>query len=334
VDFDKIDLRTFAPDVPMLIQFHGGAFVMGECHDTFLITETARLVQNAPKQNNNSNSNSNNDNDNNNDNGHSRPSSSDLITVSVEYSLAPENPFPLGIMDGLSVIDYLLNDTNNNNNNNTNTRKAVHISGISAGANVSLVTGLESFRRFPGKILSIQASCPGLNPACDTMSYYMNKNVGPNLEFLHWSWQAYLGLEQQTQTQTPSDDDSNNDNETQLEKVLRKDSNYSSWNKWKTDHPSKGLQRLVNPALDVPEGLNNCNDDDDETKNTAPVIIVRFNRGDPLMDDGQEIADALNTANANTARYFKETGLHCDQTYNANAPSENWKVWSEAVFGG
>ena len=83
VDFDKIDLRTFAPDVPMLIQFHGGFFVMGECHDTFLITETARLVQNAPKQN----------------------TPSDLITVSVEYGLAPKihsqseswTDFPLSI---------------------------------------------------------------------------------------------------------------------------------------------------------------------------------------------------------------------------------------------
>jgi len=320
VDFDKIDLRTFAPDVPMLIQFHAGAMIMGGCHDSWLIDEATRLVQNAPKQN----------------------TPSDLITVSVEYGLAPENPFPIGIMDGLSVIDYLLNDNDTTNTTTTtNARKAVHISGISAGANVSLVTGLESFRRFPGKILSIHAQSPFLNPAGDTMSYYMNKNVSPSTQFLRWSWQAYLGLEQQTQKQTPSDDDSNsdngidndNDNETQLEKVLRKDSNYSSWNKWKADHPSKAIQRLVNPALDVPDGLNIMSCNDDGTKNAAPKIILRYNMGDPLMDDGKDIVDALKTANAN-ASYFKEMGLHCKQAYNADAPNENWKIWSEAVFGG
>ena len=90
----------------------------------------------------------------------------------------------------------------------------------------------------------------------------MNKNVSPNTQCLRWCWQAYLGLEKQKQTPSvgnDNDNDNGNGNETQLETVLGKDSNYSSWNKWKADHPSKALQWLANPALDVPEGLNIMN---------------------------------------------------------------------------
>ena len=325
VEFDKIDLRTFAPDVPMLIFFHGGGLTLGGCHDSILIDEATRLVQNAATTKQRSND----DDDDNNDNNNGRSSSSPpgIITVSVEYGLAPEDPFPIAIMDGLSVIEYLLSEAESNNN----IRKAVHITGNSAGANISLVTGLESFRRYPGKILSIQAQSPFLNPAGDTMSYYMNKNVFPDTQWLRWCWEAYLGLENQNQKQTTSDNnDNNNDNETNnhaLEKILRKDSNYSSWNKWKADHPSKALHRLVNPVLDMPEGL------DDEA--IAPKIILRYNIGDPLQDDGEDIVNALKHKKAANASYFKQTGLHCHigTIYNADALNEFWKIWSEAIFG-
>jgi acetyl esterase/lipase len=309
VEFEKIDLRNFAPDVPVLIQFHGGGFVCGGMHDSLSIGEAAKLVQMAEQNN-------------------------DLITISVDYGLSPENPFPIAVMDGLSVIDYLLSGTNN-------TRK-VHITGISAGSSLALITGLESFRKYPGRILSIQSQCPFLNPAGDTMSYYMNQNTFPSMTWLRWCWRVYLQLEAPPELS----EDSHEQNPT-LEEVLRKDSNYSSWNKWKTKHPSKAVQRLVYPTLDLPESLND--------KKNAPKIIIRVNLADPLYDDGKEIADALKNAKADIIYlsyddekeigdalkkakpdiiFFQSTGLHVDPLANVEETNKIYKIWSDTIFGG
>ena len=78
------------------------------------------------------------------------PNNNELITISVDYGLAPEHPFPVAVMDGLSVIEYLLSGDNNT--------RAVHISGVSAGSSLSLIIGLESFRQYPGRVLSIAVS--------------------------------------------------------------------------------------------------------------------------------------------------------------------------------
>lgn len=291
VGFGKIDWRKFAPDVPVLLQFHGGAMILGGPHDYLLIQETARLVENA-----------------------STASPPDVITICVDYGLGPDDPFPLGIMDALSVIDYLLDDNSS--------RESIHLSGMSAGANVSLVAGLEGFRKYPGKISSIQAQSPFVNPAGDSMSYYMNQAVFPYVNFLRWGWRAYLGLEKKTETSNDNDDN----HESELEKVLRKDSNYSSWKTWKVHYPSEALHRLVNPALGIPEGLHGDN---------APTIIVRYNMGDPLHDDGKMVLEALKQKAYANASFYEERNLHCNVwgPYDASAPQEYWKIWSEAIFG-
>jgi acetyl esterase/lipase len=309
VEFEKIDLRNFAPDVPVLIQFHGGGFVSGGMHDALSIGEVAKLVQMAEQNN-------------------------DLITISVDYGLSPENPFPIAVMDGLSVIDYLLSGANS-------TRK-VHITGISAGSSLSLITGLESFRKYPGRILSIQSQCPFINPAGDTMSYYMNQNTFPAMTWLRWCWRVYLHLEA-----PPELSEDSHEQKPTLEEVLRKDSNYLSWNKWKTKHPSKAVQRLVYPTLDLPESLND--------ENNAPKIIIRVNLADPLYDDGKEIADALKNANADIIflsyddekeswdalknakadiTFFQNTGLHVDfLAANVKESKKIFKIWSDTIFG-
>jgi acetyl esterase/lipase len=286
VEFEKIDLRNFAPDVPVLVQFHGGGFVAGGMHDALSISEVTKLVQMAEQNN-------------------------DLITISVDYALSPENPFPIAVMDGLSVIDYLLSGTNI-------TRK-VHITGISAGSSLSLITGLESFRKYPGRILSIQSQCPFLNPAGDTMSYYMNQNTFPDMTWIRWCARVYLHLE------APPELSEDSHEQPTLEEVLRKDSNYLSWNKWKTKHPSKAVQRLVDPTLDLPESLNDEND--------APKIIIRVNLADPLHDDGKEIADALKKAQADIT-FLQNTGLHVDVlAANTKESKKIFKIWSDTIFG-
>jgi acetyl esterase/lipase len=58
-------------------------------------------------------------------------------------SLAPECPFPAGIVDCLSVMDDILSLTS----------APVNVGGISAGANFAAVVSMEIHRKYgPGKI--------------------------------------------------------------------------------------------------------------------------------------------------------------------------------------
>ena len=291
VDFDKIEWKTFSPDVPLLIQFHGGGFCIGGNDEQSLIIDTARIVQNAPSS-----------------------SSPNVITVSVNYGLAPEDPFPIGIMDALSVVDYFLKDST--------PRDGIHISGLSAGANIALVAGFEGFRRFPGKIISIQAQSPLVDPSGDSMSYYMNQKAYPSPTWLRWCWRIYLGLEHHEPLQTNPQDKQT------LTSVLREDSNHSSWKKWRIDNTSEALHRLVNPLLGIPEGL------DVNASRKNPTILLRYNKGDPLHDDGKYCEDTLRAKAGTNAKIFVQSGLHCDVAgpYDMKEPGEFWKIWSDVVF--
>lgn len=63
--------------------------------------------------------------------------------MSVDYSLAPERPFPFGVIDAISVVEFFVK---------SNPNRKIHISGISAGGNLALVSGLESHRKYPGRV--------------------------------------------------------------------------------------------------------------------------------------------------------------------------------------
>lgn len=245
----------------------------------------------------------------------------ELITISVDYGLAPEHPFPVAVMDGLSVIEYLLSGDNNT--------RAVHISGVSAGSSLSLIIGLESFRQYPGRVVSIESQCPMLNPAANTRSYYMNQNCFPAMIWLRWCWRAYLSLDDDVPP-TPSSEE---EDPSSLEAVLRKDSNYSAWNTWKTKHPSKGVQRLVHPIIDLPDGL----DPTTAMQNrTPPKITIRVNLADPLHDDGKEVADALIRDKKADLLFFQNIGLHVDTAVSANQGENDklFKIWAQKIFGG
>jgi len=83
VDFQDIDIRKLAAsNVPILVQFHGGGMVVGVCHDHLLVQETVDLIRNAPE------------------NGR------DLIVISVDYRLAPDHPFPLGIITFILFFSF------------------------------------------------------------------------------------------------------------------------------------------------------------------------------------------------------------------------------------
>ena len=66
-----------------------------------------------------------------------------VILISVEYCLAPEYPFPAAIIDALTVINYLME---------SNPTAKIHISGVSSGGHIALVSGMETFRKFPHQL--------------------------------------------------------------------------------------------------------------------------------------------------------------------------------------
>jgi acetyl esterase/lipase len=291
-EVNKLDLKSFAQEVPLVIQFHGGGQVIGTAHSELLIMETAELVSNFVKGIDKKGNTS------------ATIPSADIVTISVEYGLSPKEPFPVAIMDSLSVVDYLLEE---------NPSRKIHLSGISAGANISLVAGLESYRRYPGRILSIQAQCPMLNPAGDTMSYYMNQHVFPSTNWLRWCWRAYLGLDFPPSSKaTPRS----------VEEALRDESNYETWKVWKETHTT-ALHRLIDPHFDLPEKLDS---------NDAPKIFVRINMGDPMYNDGYEFARAVLEKQAHVT-LFSDKGIHCSPSIHNNADYQRiMSLWSKAVF--
>lgn len=227
----------------------------------------------------------------------------DVITISVEYGLAPEHMFPVAIMDALSVVEHMLAN---------NTLRKIHFSGESAGGNISIVAGLESFRKYPGRILSIQSQCPMLDPAGDTMSYYMNQNVFPDMNWLRWCWRAYLGLK----VDEPSG------NPTSVKQALQKDSNYNSWKEWRQKH-SKSIQRLIDPSFDLPvlDGEN------------APKILVQMNMADPMYDEEKRFVSVLSKSKADLV-IMDQKGMHCSigGHHDPEVHVEDMKKWARAIF--
>ncbi|KAL3904309.1 MAG: hypothetical protein SGILL_010117 [Bacillariaceae sp.] len=285
LEIKELDLSTFAPDTPMLLQFHGGALILGGAHKTELLNTTADLVSTHAEEN-----------------GTTPPN---LVTISIEYGLAPELQFPVAIMDSLSVVDYLLASTND---------RKIHVSGESAGGNISCIVAMEAYRKFPGRILSLEAQCPMISPSSDSMSFYMNQNLFPEPLMLRWGWRAYLGLD------APKHE---NAVPTTVQEAIRKDSNYTTWEDWKGKY-SKSLLRLVEPIVDLPEGL--------ERKN-APKIIIRLNKGDPLHDEAKMLVERFEKYNSNLS-YFDDMGLHCS-VGGINDPDGHKQImitWGNVLF--
>jgi acetyl esterase/lipase len=274
---EKLDFAKLPEDVPLVVYFHGGGLVIGQPNDTQLAEEVYNLASDYKKK-------------------HGEDKVRKIITVSVDYSKGPEYPFPAGIIDALSVIDHILNQ---------DPSRKIHIYGVSAGGNIAMAAGLESFRKYPGRISSISAVVPMICPASDSKSYYMNENSGgaAPAKWLRWSWRAYLQLDPPPNEEKESENEDEDkipdmDKEKSVRDLLRKDSNHTSWTKSKW-YESK-VRRLAEPMHDLPTGLDQDN---------APKILVATNAADPLLDDGEAIADALKQKGAKVA-YLKSPGSH------------------------
>ncbi|WP_185806881.1 alpha/beta hydrolase [Bacillus salinus] len=103
---DDIKIRVYTPDleknVPCLIYFHGGGWVIGniDSHDAL-----CRVIANE----------------------------SHCVVVSVDYSLAPENRFPVGLEDCYRAVEWIYSHAENLHIN----RNKLIVGGDSAGGNLT-----------------------------------------------------------------------------------------------------------------------------------------------------------------------------------------------------
>lgn len=144
----------------VLVYFHGGAFYGGEpANNTALL----KLVADR----------------------------SHCEILNVDYSLAPENPAPAGILDGLAVVQSLLKD---------NPNLQIAIAGDSAGANIA--TAVASINRQLGneQINQQLLLYPVTAPGCDHDSQLWDVNAFPIVADQQTRFKNYHDLFKQLDT--------------------------------------------------------------------------------------------------------------------------------------
>jgi acetyl esterase/lipase len=256
----NIDLGRLSLDVPFIIQFFGG-MTIGTNSDVAsmkIAHSVAEFHTQDPR----------------------------FVFACVSYSQTPEFPFPTAVIQALTAVSYILEKLPKH--------KKVFIFGYSAGANLATVVTLEMHRQYPGRIQSAAILCPMLNPAANSLSYYLNqKSMYFSVEWLRWCWRVYLGL---SEPEVPPSIDPS-------KKLTREDqlnlgSNHVAW---ENSSQRKGkYARLVNPMLDMPSQLNEAH---------APRFLVTTNEGDPLRDDGLELVQKLRTEGASLV-HLAHKGSH------------------------
>jgi acetyl esterase len=113
VNSEKIPVRIYTPEdgdkFPIIIYSHGGSWISGnlDTHDNVC----RKLSQNTK-----------------------------AIVISVDYRLAPENPFPIGLNDVYNVLQWTYKNANSINGDESH----IAIAGDSAGGNLSAAVSLMS----------------------------------------------------------------------------------------------------------------------------------------------------------------------------------------------
>lgn len=108
-------------NVPIILYFHGGGFVVGNPRDYF-----PNFIQSLLKKQASSH-------------GKVLP----VLLASVKYRLCPEHPFPAAVIDCLSTTKEIIERYPKND---------IHIVGFSAGGNLATTVGFECTRQYPGRV--------------------------------------------------------------------------------------------------------------------------------------------------------------------------------------
>lgn len=281
-----VDLSGLPTDVPFILGFHGGGLTFGSAYAQDLLDVLLKLLEERK-----------------------RP----VIFASVEYSLAPEYPFPAAVEEALACVDHF---------HTMYPHRPIHLLGNSAGGYLATVATMELVRKSPGAIASALIMCPMLNPASDTLSTYLNSQSSyvPH-QYHSWCWRAYLQLADSKDTE-PIDERT-----ATLDEKCAQNSNRTTWNESpiKQQGVKKSLERLIQPTVDLPSSSSLKGAD-------APMIILTSNRADLLYSEDQELAEQLQRLGANMT-YLDHKGSHTIGTLlDPAACRELVHAWGVALY--
>ncbi|MGG5505536.1 MULTISPECIES: alpha/beta hydrolase [unclassified Myroides] len=159
----NIRLRTYCPtdqtELPVLLYFHGGAFIYGtpEQYD-FIFYELASALQ--------------------------------LIVVSVDYRLAPEHPFPAALHDGYDALRWLSTQAHTLGGNNNN----LSVGGSSAGGTIAASLAQYTLDQKEITIRHQYLIYPPLDHRLQTSSMELLGDAPmQSKRAATWMWHHYLG---------------------------------------------------------------------------------------------------------------------------------------------
>lgn len=157
-----LPLRIYKPrecaQLPVLLYFHGGGFVVGDLamNDGFNRTLCNSL---------------------------------DHLVVAVEYRLAPEHRFPAALEDAYAALSWVAAQVAGFGGD----PERLCVGGDSAGANLAAVCCLLARERNGPAIQQQLLLYPMFNPALDSEAHRcLGHGYGLNLAQLRWFWQRYL----------------------------------------------------------------------------------------------------------------------------------------------
>ena len=172
----KLDTIKFVSSAQVILWFHGGGLVLGGAKDSMALESAKELSKIVCKGGDN----------------HHTSLLPHIVLLSVDYQLAPENPFPAAVIDSLSPSSFVIKHYPS---------LALHVAGISAGGNLAAVVGLETQRNHHNKqqLKLIVANVPMICTSCtNSSSYKLNSKLSGSrpVDFMQWCWSAYLQLDE------------------------------------------------------------------------------------------------------------------------------------------
>ena len=164
-DGEEIRIRIYTPEgegpFPGLVYYHGGGWVLGSPE---MFEAANRLVATEGK----------------------------VVVVSVDYRLAPENPYPIPIEDSYAALEWVAANAADLNIN----PNEISVGGDSAGGNLSTVVAKKALDNNGPAIQSQILIYPVTNLEFDTDSYNeFAEGVGLDRDLMKWFGIHYVGDE-------------------------------------------------------------------------------------------------------------------------------------------